>query len=151
MEEIADPTELAKSYLRRARIKADEAKAHAKTNIEWPEAVSSSQECMEFSIKAIFLLALGEHRKGHGFSTEDLAGVFKELPESKKEPKFWRLSLISSFWGTFYTVAKYGYEHWGIGAEKLFGKEEGQLAIKHASECYDVARSLAFEKELYHW
>jgi len=151
VEEIADPKELAKSYLRRAEKKLHEAKGHAKKYDEWPEAISSSHECMEFSIKAIFLLALGQHRKGHGFSIDVLIPVFKEMPKEKRDPKFWRLALISSFWEGFYTVAKYGYEHLGVGAEKLFGKDEGQLAMKHAGECYDAAKSLAYEKGLSYW
>lgn len=151
LEDIADPVELAKSYLRRASKKLDEAKRHAQTYDEWPEVISSSQECMEFSIKAIFLLALQEHRKGHGFSVDDLLPVFKEMPSEKQKPKFWRLALISTFWQRLYVLAKYGYEHLGVGPEKIFGKDEGQLAMKHASECYDAAKGLAYEAGLTYW
>jgi hypothetical protein len=56
--------------------------------------------------------------------------------------EFPKLYLYLKFWSTFYTVAKYGLEKIGVGPEKLFGKEEAELALKHADKCYYAASVL---------
>ena len=39
-------------------------------------------------------------------------------------------------------VVKYGLENFGIGAGKLFGSEEAELAQKHADKCYSSSLQL---------
>jgi hypothetical protein len=51
-------------------------------------------------------------------------------------------ALYSKFWSQFYTVAKYGLDRLGVGAGKLFGREEAELALKHADACYTCASTL---------
>ena len=55
MKEKTKSIQMAKSWLRRASNKIDEAKDHLK-KLNYPESISAAQECIEFSIKAIFLL-----------------------------------------------------------------------------------------------
>ena len=39
-------------------------------------------------------------------------------------------------------MAKYGLDRLGVGADKLFGREEAELALKHADACYTCASNL---------
>ena len=56
--------------------------------------------------------------------------------------EFPKLYLYSEFWQNFYTIVKYGDEELGFPAEKLFDKEEANLALKHAEKCYELAFKL---------
>ena len=66
----------------------------------------------------------------------------EDIPEKLKHLDFPKLYLYSKFWLSFYTVAKYGLEKIGVGPEKLFEKEEAELALKHADKCYFAANQL---------
>jgi len=133
--------EMAESFLKRARNKLDEAEEHLKKR-HYSESISASQECIELSIKAIFLLCQKEYPKRHEFKEEEFEAIFKKIPEKLEYLEFPRIYLYALFWQTFYTVAKYGFEKIGVGAEKLFKKEETELALKHAEECESIAAQL---------
>jgi len=133
--------ELANSWLRRARIKLDEGSSLV-FKCNYAEAVSSFQECIELSLKAISLLLLDKYQKEHKFDEKEFKEVLSNIPNSLKNLEFHKLYLYSKFWGNFYTVAKYGLEELGIGAEKLLGKDEAELAQKHADRCYFKANQL---------
>lgn len=66
----------------------------------------------------------------------------KKVPEELKYLEYPKLYLYSKFWSYFYTIAKYGYEKMGIGADKLFEKEEAELALKHARNNINAARRM---------
>jgi HEPN domain-containing protein len=125
---------MAESFLKRARKKLGEAEEHLK-QMNYPESVSSSQECIELSIKAMFLLLMAEYPKRHTFRDEEFEKLFEKVPEELRYLDFPRLFLYSKFWGGFYEAAKYGDERLGVGPERLFRKEEAELALKHAGEC----------------
>ncbi|MGB9760039.1 MAG: HEPN domain-containing protein, partial [Thermoproteota archaeon] len=108
----------------------------------YPESISASQECIELSIKAIFLLLQKEYPKKHEFEEEEFEAILEKVPEKLKYLDFPKLYLYSKFWLSFYTVAKYGLEKIGIGPEKLFEREEAELALKHARRCYYAASQL---------
>ncbi|RLG66985.1 MAG: hypothetical protein DRO11_10675 [Methanobacteriota archaeon] len=133
--------EMAESFLKRAGHKLDEAKEHLKSS-HYPESISASQECIELSIKAIFMLLQKEYPKKHEFKEEAFEAVLKKIPEKLKYLDFHKLYLYSKFWLSFYIVAKYGLEKIGVGPEKLFEKEEAELALKHADKCYYGASQL---------
>ena len=57
-----------------------------------------------------------------------------------------RIYLLSKFWSHFYITAKYGLEKLKIGSDKLFKKEEADLALKHARECYNASRTFYDKK-----
>jgi len=133
--------EMAESFLKRAWNKLKEAKEYLK-NLNYPESISASQECIELSIKAIFLLLQEKYPKKHEFKEKDFEAILKEIPEKLKYLEFSKLYLYSKFWSNFYTVAKYGLEKLGVGADKLFEKEEAELALKHAEKCRNAATQL---------
>lgn len=132
---------LAESWLERARHKLDEAKEHLKP-FHYAESISSSQECIELSIKAIFLLLKGKYPKRHEFEEEEFEAILKKVPRKLEYLEFPKLYLYSKFWSNFYTVAKYGLEKIGVGANKLFEKEEAEIALKHAEKCKYAASQL---------
>ena len=133
--------ELAESYIKRAWNKCNEAEESLK-RIHYAESVSASQECIELSLKAIFLLLESKHSKSHQFSEEEFEKILGKIPEKLKYLDFHKLYLYSRFWSAFYTVAKYGLEKIGVGPEKLFEKEEVELALKHARDCRNAGSQL---------
>jgi len=141
MAEQAKNIEMAESFLKRAWNKLDEAKKRLESR-HYPESISASQECIELSIKAIFMLLQEKYPKKHEFSEEEFEAILKKIPERLEYLDFHKLYLYSKFWLSFYTVAKYGLEKIGVGPEKLFEKEEAELALKHAEKCYYGARQL---------
>jgi len=141
MAEQAKNIEMAESFLKRAWNKLDEAKKRLESR-HYPESISASQECIELSIKAIFMLLQEKYPKKHEFSEGEFEAILEKIPEKLKYLDFHKLYLYSKFWLSFYTVAKYGLEKIGVGAEKLFEKEEAELALKHAEKCYYGARQL---------
>lgn len=132
---------LAESWLKRAKNKLDEGR-QSLDKWRYAEAVSSFQECIEFSIKSISLLLLDKYSKDHKFDEKEFKEILDNIPDTLQNLEFHKLYLYSKFWGNFYTIAKYGLENFGIGAEKLFEKEEVELAQKHADKCYSAAYQL---------
>jgi HEPN domain-containing protein len=146
MEKEEKFIEFAHSYKNRASVKRDEAKNH-KVNWHYPESISASQECMEFSLKAIFYYFDISPRKEHEFSDEEFENLIKKIPKDLEYLNFPRLLAISQFWGRFHIVAKYGKEKLGIGPEKIFKEKEAELALSHAEECLyaaTIVQSLIF-------
>jgi len=142
MEGASKNIEIAESFLERAWNKLNEAKEHLKS-LHYSESISASQECIELSIKAIFMLLQEKYSKKHGFSDEEFEAILNKIPENLKHLDYHKLCLYSKFWlGTFYTVPKYGLEKIGVGPEKLFEKEEAELALKHANKSYHAASQL---------
>jgi HEPN domain-containing protein len=143
------------SFIKRAGKRFEEAKKYLEGYFpSYPESISASQECIEFSLKAIFLMLLNKYPKEHWISKHELQEVMERISEISKNKKSellqWRINiedfpklyLYSEFWQKFYTVAKYGDEELGIPAEKLFGKEEADLALKHAEKCRNLASAI---------
>ena len=132
---------LAESFINRADNKIDEARSYLK-NFRFPESISAAQECIELSVKAIFLLLGHEYPKKHEFEEKDFERILESLPKNLNYLKIPCLYLYSRFWSSFYTVAKYGLERLGVGPEELFDRPEAELAIKHAEKCLSTARTL---------
>jgi HEPN domain-containing protein len=80
--EIYGPAE---SFLKRALKKESEAEDHLR-NLNYAESVPSSQECIELSIKAMFLLLTAEYPKGHIFKDEELEALFEKIPDKLRQP-----------------------------------------------------------------
>lgn len=132
---------MAESFLKRAWNKLEEAKNHLKLS-HYPESISASIECIELSMKAIFLFLQEKYPRRHEFKDEEFMKVLEKVPKELKYLNFPRLFLLSKFWLSLYTVAKYGQERFGIGPEKLFKEDEANLALKHAEECRSAASIL---------
>jgi HEPN domain-containing protein len=135
------------SFLRRARNKLYEAREHLE-KLNYPESISASQECIELSVKAIFLLFQEKYPRRHEFTEEEFENILKMIPDQLEHLDFPKVYLYSKFWSQFYTVAKYGLEKLGVGADKLFEKEEAELALKHAEKC-EFAASLLLDYKRY--
>jgi len=130
--------ERARSFLSRVSNKLNEAKEHLKS-YHYSESISASQECIELSIKAIFLLLKGEYPKRHEFYEKEFKKILKKIPEELKYLDFPKIYLYSLLWENFHTISKYGFEKLGVGADKLFEKEEADLALKHAEKCKNAS------------
>ena len=71
---------LLESYLRRALNKLDEAKYHLE-KYHFPESISASQEAIELSVKAIFLLHGEEYSRKHKFKEEEFSKLLESAPK----------------------------------------------------------------------
>ena len=133
--------ELAQSCLKRAYNKIDEARNQLQ-KYNYAESVSSLQECVELSIKAFFLILGEDFPKTHEFKEQDFIKLLSKIPKELQWYNFSRLYLLSEFWSSFYTIAKYGYEKLEVGANKLFKDKEANLALQHAKECHSTIKTL---------
>lgn len=140
-EEIKKNKNLAGSWLNRASNKITEGKRCVESS-KYSEAISSFQECVELSLKAAFLLLTDRHPKTHKFTEEEFRKVLNKIPESLQNLEFHKLYLYSRFWQNFYTVAKYGLENFRVGPDKLFEKDEAEIALKHADKCWFATTQL---------
>lgn len=152
MENQVQGMKLAESYLKRARNKLAEAREYSQGRWSYPESISAAQECIEFSLKAMFLLVGLEYSKEHQIKDDEFVEFLRRIPADMPSMNWARVLLISKFWAAFYGVAKYGHEKLKVGAEQIFKKEEAELAIKHAGECFlagDTLRGLSVQRFLF--
>jgi len=121
--------------------------------------IANCQTAIELSAKAVFKIMGLEFPKEHqllferGKKGEEVKKVTKELL-SKELPKYFaykeelpRLVFLTYFWYKFYAIAKYGIDELNIPPDKLFKKEDAELAIEHAKFCVKVASNLHIHKE----
>lgn len=138
---IKENESLAESWIERSNNRLQTGK-NLTAERRYAEALSSFQECIELSIKAIFLLLTDSYPRSHEFKDKEFKDVLDRIPKVLAHLEFHKLYLYSKFWSNFYTIAKYGLENFGVGAEKLFGPEEAELAKLHSEKCYNAARQL---------
>ncbi len=140
--EVEEKTlEIAESFLKRAHTKLMEAEGYLKSG-KYPVSVSASQECIELSTKAMFLLLKGEYPKSHEFDDDELAKLIERVPKDLAYLEFPRVIIFNRFWSSMYTLAKYGHDKLGYGPERLFKRGEAKLAYEHADDCYRMASLL---------
>jgi len=106
------------------------------------ESVAASQRCIELAVKSMFAIFGVEFDKEHQIKQEDFSQLMDKVPENLEYLRFPRLLLLEQFWAKFRSVAEYGFEILGVPQGKLFGKEEAELALKHAQECHWAASQL---------
>lgn len=140
-DKIKENHSLADSWIKRANNKLDEGKRSVE-HWKYAEAISSFQECIELSLRVRSLLLLDKFSKDHKFDEREFKEVLDKIPDALANQDFHKLYLYSRFWSNFYTIAKYSLENFGIGAEKLFSKEEADLAQRHAGKCYFASMQL---------
>lgn len=138
---LIENKKLACSWIERAKNKLEEG-VRLIDKLQYAEAISSFQECIELSLKVVSILSLDKYRKDHKFDEKEFKEVLDCIPDSIENLEFHKLYLYSRFWSNFYTIAKYGLENFGIGAEKLFEEKEAKLAKEHADKCYSAATQL---------
>ena len=59
----------------------------------YAEAVSSFQECIELSMKAIFLLLTASYPKTHEFKDKEFKDILDKIPEALAHMEFHKLYL----------------------------------------------------------
>ena len=133
--------DMAESFVQRAQNKENEARAETERG-HYAESISASQECIELSMKTIFLLLTDSYPRRHDFKEEEFEPLLDRIPKELQYYNFPRLYLLHRLWSGFYTVSKYGYDKFGTGPEKLFKKEEAELALRHAGDCRHAAYAL---------
>jgi len=120
--------------------------------------IANCQTAIELSAKAVFKIMGLDFPKEHqllferGKKGDEVKKVTKELL-SKEFPKYFiykkelpRLIFLTYFWHRFYTIAKYGIDELDIPPDKLFKKEDAELAIEHAKFCVRIADNLLTHK-----
>jgi HEPN domain-containing protein len=124
--------DLVKSYVAQARTYLDTAK-QLRERYEFPEAVRAAQTCVELCLKAILKSAGIDPPHKHDVGRELLA-VQEKLPATFREkvPKLNFISLSMALWRD---PAMYGMEG-QLPPDKLFGKEEADLALRYAEDVY---------------
>ncbi len=119
--------------------------------------VLSCQQATELCAKAIFKATGLDFPKEHQLLFDQRKKVRPEVIEllKKEFPKNFvyrdkipRIIFLTYFWHSFYAIAKYGLNDANIPPDKLFSREDAELALKHAKECIEVADNLLIQKEL---
>lgn len=135
------------------------AREHLKSYTRYSESIQASQECIELSVKSILSLLNIEYTPSHGWSKEQFSKIAEQIQERHLLDRLAaqklnyiirlpRLLLLANFWAQFYLPAKYGFEAGYLApAQDLFTKEEADLAVQHAEECYRAASHLRYLSE----
>lgn len=137
------------------------AREHSKSFNRYSEAIEAAQECVELSVKSILSLLDVKYPRGHEWAPDkkEFAAIVQQIQERQLLDKLAkqhldrtirlpRLLFLMNFWAQFYITAKYGFEIEHLAsAHDIFNKEEAELAVKHADECYRTASQLRYLNE----
>jgi HEPN domain-containing protein len=93
-----------------------------------------SAECVEFSVKAILIMVVGDYKRDHDVSG-DLITVYDKFPVWFKV-KVPRISFISGLFTFISLTAKYGNEFLKISPKKIFERTEAEAFRNVAREVY---------------
>ncbi len=147
--------EYADDLIRKAKNHIEKAEEEIKRFLSsHSDIISWCQTAIELSGKAIFKIMGLEYPRDHQLLLER-RGIREEVKEllKKEFPKYFyrkddipRVLFLTYFWHNFYTLAKYGIEELDFPPDKLFGREDAELALKHAKECVAVADDLLIFK-----
>jgi len=130
-------------FKERARKKLNEAEEYF-NHLNYPESISASQECMELSAKAAFLLTAEKYPRRHEFKDEEIGSILEKIPEGAKHINFLKLFMEYDFWRTRYTLAKYGNEKLNASPKEFFDKQDAELAKQRAHEWYIALQTLDY-------
>ena len=131
------------------------AKGHLESDYRSSEAIEAAQECVELSVKSILSLLGIEYKLKHHWDWEEFVAIAKQIQQRQLLDKLTeqdvyrcsrlpRLLLLANLWGHFYLPAKYGFPGDLASAQDLFEKQEAELAVRHAEECYQAAQELRY-------
>jgi len=130
----------------------------ALAGVLYSNVIANCQEAIELSAKAIFKIMGLDFPKEHQLlfekeGKEEIKEVTKKLL-SMEFPKYFiykdelpRVIFLSYFWHRFYTIAKYGISELNLPPDRLFKKEEAELALNHAKLCVRIAENLLYAKK----
>jgi HEPN domain-containing protein len=136
------------------------AREHLKS-FRYSEAIEAAQECVELSVKSILSLLDIKYSRSHEWAPDrkEFASIAQQIQACQLLDKLAkqyldhtirlpRLLFLMNFWAQFYITAKYGFEAEHLAsARDLFNKEETELAVQHADECYRAASQLRYLDE----
>jgi len=146
-------------WIDKANHQLQAAKDHLKSSYRYSESVEASQECVELAVKSVLCFLGIEYSLSHGWNKEEFSRIAKQIQDKRlldkiKEQNLYhssrlpRLLLLANFWAHFYLSAKYGFEAGYLApAQDLFGRQEAELAVQHAEECYRAASELRYISE----
>jgi len=135
------------------------AKDHLKSYYRYSESIEASQECIELSVKSVLSILEIEYPPTHGWNKEEFSRIARQIQKRqlldrlKAQGLYYssrlpRLLLLANFWAQFYLPAKYGFESGYLAPpQDLFTKQEAELAVQHAEECYQAALELRYLAE----
>ena len=118
----------------------DQAHTHLQTartclkNFDYPECVQAAQKCVELCVKAALKALTGDFPRRHHVADE-LAKYVDKLPEHVKR-KLPRIAFASWQLNLWRSPSTYGYDLPQVPPDKLFGKEEAELAVSYAEGAY---------------
>jgi len=132
------------------------AKEHLRSSVRYSETIEAAQECVELSVKSILSFLRIEFSPPHGWAqnSKEFASIARQIQKRQLQEKLAeqylhhvvrlpRLLFLVNFWAQLYIAAKYGFEVESLApAQDLFNKEEAELAVQHAQECYQAASQL---------
>lgn len=125
--------EVSRDYLDRAYNSLREAEDSHK-RWDWPLCILRSAECVEFSLKAILRVVVGDYKREHDVSG-DLIGAYDKFPEWFKA-KVARISLVSRVFTFISLPAKYGDELLKVSPKGIFEQPEAQAYLGIAKQVY---------------
>ena len=148
-------------WIEKAGNQLQAAKAHLESNFRYSESIEASQECIELSVKSILSFLEIKFSRSHEWepSKKQFADIAQQIQERQLLDRLTdqyldhiirlpRLLFLMNFWAQFYITAKYGFEAEHLAsAQDLFNKEEANLAVRHAGECYRAASELRYLSE----
>ena len=121
----------------------------------YSNVISWCQTAIELSGKAILKIMGLDFPRKHQLlfgKKGEINPLVKTLLQ-KNFPKYFlykdeipRVIFLTYFWYNFHTLAKYGIDE--IPPDKLFIKEDAELALKHAKDCIKVADNLLIQKKV---
>lgn len=148
-------------WIDKASNQLQAAKEHLKFYTQYSESIQAAQECIELSAKSILLLFDITFPRRHEWEqdSKEFATIVEQIQKKQLVDKLTaqslnhivnlpRLLFLVNFWAQFYKTAKYGFEAGYLApAKDLFKKEEADLAVQHAQECYQAASHLRYLSE----
>jgi len=148
-------------WIDKASNQLQAARDFSKLPTQYSEAIQAAQECVELSVKSMLSLLDVTFPHSHGWEQDkkQFAAIAEQIQKKRLVDKLTaqylnhivnlpRLLLLVNVWAQFYTTAKYGFEAGYIASAKdLFKREDAELAILHAQECYQAASQLRYLSE----
>jgi HEPN domain-containing protein len=141
---------LGRGFARRLRLRGEDAQRQFEGG-NFPEAILAVQEALELNAKMIALATVGKYPREHVIDERRLSGFVRAAIDAASsalvtfrfQPEdLVRAFLLARFWSQLYPVVKYGIEELGVGPQRIFGREEAELALHHLSEVGEIGPKL---------
>ena len=145
-------------WIDKASNQLQAAREHSKFPTQYSEAIQAAQECVELSVKSILSFLDVTFPPSHGWEQgkNQFAAIAEQIQKKQLMDRLTtqclnhivnlpRLLFVVNFWAQFYTTAKYGFEAGYLASAKdLFKREDAEIALQHAQECYQAASHLRY-------